>query len=85
VVNVDGGGATQAVKRLIRWRRHLWGRSGDHRDQLRESCGVVIRWTTTSGAYCSSDTADRQQNGPLEIIFQTLTDSPIFVICVYLL
>jgi hypothetical protein len=24
VVSVDGGGATQAVKRLIRWRRHLW-------------------------------------------------------------
>jgi hypothetical protein len=24
VTSVDGGGATQAVKRLIRWRRHLW-------------------------------------------------------------
>jgi flagellar biosynthesis GTPase FlhF len=48
-------------------------------------CGVVIRWITTSGAYCSSDTADRQQNRPGEIIFQALTDSPIFVVCVYLL
>jgi hypothetical protein len=24
VVSVDGGGATQAVKRVIRGRRHLW-------------------------------------------------------------
>jgi hypothetical protein len=24
VASVDGGGATQTVKRLIRWRRHFW-------------------------------------------------------------